>query len=113
MDGMETFLSIRLVQESGWAYPAVAIPILAAATTFASSYQMTKQNAMQANPAMQTQQKIILYIMPFIMGMVTVGAPAGVGIYWITSNVFQFCQQFVLQKFYNKKDDNEVVVVEK
>jgi len=101
---MESFLGIDLVAASGLAWPAILIPILAASSTFLASYFMSKQNAMGDGPAAKMQKQIILYVMPAMMGLITITAPAGVGLYWATSNVFQFGQQVVLNKYFIKQD---------
>jgi membrane protein insertase Oxa1/YidC/SpoIIIJ len=44
------------------------------------------------------QNKIMMFVMPVMMGVFTVGYPLGVGIYWITSSVFQVVQQALLNR---------------
>jgi membrane protein insertase Oxa1/YidC/SpoIIIJ len=47
---------------------------------------------------MKTQQTMMMVIMPIFMGFITVGMPAGVGVYWITSSIFQVAQQVVMNR---------------
>jgi len=44
-----------------------------------------------------------MFAMPLMMGFFTVSAAAGVGIYWITSSVFQTVQQVILNNIYRKR----------
>jgi membrane protein insertase Oxa1/YidC/SpoIIIJ len=39
-----------------------------------------------------------MVVMPIFMAFITVSMPAGVGVYWITSSVFQVAQQIVMNK---------------
>ena len=102
-DALEMFFGINLSQLSGIALPGVIIPILAAITTFLSSYFMTKiSSSMMTDPMQKQMQKVMLYAMPFMLGFFTINFPAGVGVYWIASSIFQFVQQIILNKLYLK-----------
>jgi len=63
------------------------------ATQFVASWQTARKGA--------GQQKMIAYMMPVIVGIfMFVGKwPAGLFIYWVTSNVWTIAQQLVLEKF--------------
>lgn len=94
---IETFIGITLIDSSGLQFPGILIPILCGLTTFLSSYLMNKtQKAADSNA--QMQQKVMLIFMPIMMGVMTINMSAGVGLYWITSSVFQIVQQYVLNK---------------
>ncbi len=56
---------------------------------------VTKKAAM--NPAEQTQ-KIMVYILPLMIGFFTASFPAGVGVYWFTSTLFGIAQQQIVNK---------------
>lgn len=58
---------------------------------------------MNMDPSMKTQQRIMNTVMPLFMFYITSTIPGGVGIYWITSNVFQICQQILINKYYENK----------
>jgi YidC/Oxa1 family membrane protein insertase len=62
------------------------------ASQFLSSWQMARKGA--------GQQKIIAYVMPLMIGvfMFMYRWPAGLFIYWITSNLWTIAQQLVLEK---------------
>lgn len=68
--------------------PYYIIPILAAVTTYVSS-------AMIATDKSQNSMNIMMSI---FMGWITISLPAGVGIYWVTSNIFQIVQQYIFMK---------------
>ncbi len=94
---IEHFFGINLVDMAGTTWPGILIPILAAATTFLSSYLMNKQNK-SADKNAKMQQQIMLIFMPLMMGWFTISMPAGVGLYWTTTNVFQLFQQLIMNK---------------
>jgi YidC/Oxa1 family membrane protein insertase len=94
---IETFFSLPLTEASGWAWPGIIIPILAVVTTLASSYIGTRISQSH-DPNSAKQQRMMMVIMPLMMGFMTINMPAGVGVYWITSSVFQVGQSYVLNK---------------
>jgi membrane protein insertase Oxa1/YidC/SpoIIIJ len=107
---IEMFFGLRLTESSGWTCPGIIIPILVALSTFSSSWIMQRMQTSTDEKA-KTQQKVMMYAMPVMMVFMTVGLPAGVGIYWTTSSVFQTVQQAVMNKkagfklFPSKKGD--------
>ena len=76
--------------------PYFILPILAALFTFVSQ-KMTMAGSMTNpdDPNAKTQ-KIMLYIMPIMIGYISINFPAGVALYWVVQNVFTFVQQFVM-----------------
>lgn len=105
-ENMEFFFGMNLIERVGFSFPKFFIPIFSGLTTFLSSWLMTRQNK-STDKAMQTQQRMMNIIMPLFMVYITTGLPGGVGIYWITSNVFQICQQFILNKFFERERSKE------
>ena len=80
------------------------IPILACLTALASSlfmfFRQKKQNPeMAKNPTMGC----MTFMSPVMSLMFTFAFPAGVGVYWIISNIFSFIQQVVLTSVYSPK----------
>jgi YidC/Oxa1 family membrane protein insertase len=92
---VENFFGLNLIDASGWSWPGVIIPVLVGLTTFLSSWIMGKMQV-AADEKQKMQQKVMLYAMPALMLFMTSGLAAGVGIYWITSSLFQTAQQAVL-----------------
>ena len=81
------------------------IPILSAATAYLSSWVVQK---LSGNSAQQAQQmKSMNIIMPLMSGYFCFIMPAGVGLYWIMSNVVQIIQQVAMNKILLKKKEEE------
>lgn len=79
----------------------VILIILMSATTFTTQRQlmvkgMPKQDA--SNNMMMQQQKIMLYVFPVIFAASGVNFPVGVLLYWLTTNIWTFGQQFYVIK---------------
>lgn len=114
---VESFFGIDLVENAvnfkagmPGIWPGILIPIVATVVTFLSSYLMSKQS-LNADSNAQAQQKVLMYVMPIMMGAFTISFPAGVGLYWITSSVFQVGQQIVLNKMFKKNANKDVITV--
>lgn len=80
------------------------IPVLACLTALASSlfmfFRQKKQNPeMAKNPTMGC----MTFMSPVMSLMFTFMFPAGVGVYWIISNIFSFIQQVALTSIYSPK----------
>lgn len=43
-------------------------------------------------------QKVMLYMMPIMIGYISIKMPAGVALYWVVQNVFTFFQQFIMMR---------------
>lgn len=82
------FLWINNLSESDHLY---ILPILAALTTYLSSQSMATDDS-------NNQSKMMLLAMPFFIGYMTLNFPAGLGLYWVVSNLVQIVQQRLLQK---------------
>jgi YidC/Oxa1 family membrane protein insertase len=79
----------------------VALILLMSATTFTTQKQlmtkgMPKMDA--SNNMMLQQQKIMLYLFPLIFAISGVNFPVGVLIYWSTTNLWTWGQQFYVIK---------------
>ena len=61
---------------------------------------------------MKSQQNIMLIVMPIMMTWMTTSLSAGVGIYWITSSVYQTVQQVLLNRYYTRDGSALVAVVD-
>ena len=70
--------------------PYFIIPVLCAATTWLQQKQTTTE--------MTQQNKMMLMFMPLFIGYITITFPAGLGIYWVVSNVFQIIQQWFMYR---------------
>ena len=97
MHEIEFFFGLSLKENSGWWPPGVIIPILAVLTTMTSSWLQQLTNKSR-DPQQKTMQTVMMVVMPLFMGFITVSFPAGVGVYWITSNLYRVVQQLILNK---------------
>jgi len=104
----EYFLGITLVENVGFSFPAILIPIACVLFTFLASYMSTKSQPKPTDPSAKMQQTLMLVVMPAMMGVITFGMPAGVGLYWATGSVVQIAQQQLVAKHF-KRDKVEVV----
>lgn len=104
---IETFMGISLTEKVGFALNIkLIIPVLSAATTWLSSWMMTRKNK-ALDPQMKSQQRVMNVTMPIMMAWITTGLPGGVGLYWIVSNIFQIIQQAIISKHFENKKERE------
>ena len=84
--------------------PVLLIPILSGLTSLLLSFNMPNQaQPMAGAPNM----KIMMLMMPVMSTWIAFTMPAGVGIYWIFSNVVTAVQQKIMNKIYNPKEEAE------
>lgn len=96
--------------------PLFFIPIIATLTTYLSTkIMMAKANTNtnpqekdNANDAAAAMQKNMLLIGPLMTGFISFQAPAALGLYWLTGNIFQIIQQLFLNKFIIKKKEAQI-----
>lgn len=93
----------------------ILIPALAIFTTWLSMKYSQSQtqpavSANEDNPA-QSMTKSMNLMMPIMTGFFTFTLPSGIGIYWIISSAMQMVQQFILSKYFDRKEDDFVVKV--
>jgi YidC/Oxa1 family membrane protein insertase len=91
--------------------PLLLIPILAAVTTFIQTKVTMAGNknrkGEEAKPATQAQSmtKSMNYIMPFFTMFIAFTVPAGLGFYWIISNIFAIGQTVLINKMVQSKEE--------
>jgi YidC/Oxa1 family membrane protein insertase len=84
-----------IVREAGW--PGWLLIVLMSGTMFVSQKQMMARNAAQmADNPMAQQQKILLYVMPVFLAVISFQFPLGILLYWVTTNVWQVAQQWII-----------------
>ena len=79
----------------------VLLIIFMSATTFITQRQLMVKGMPKmdsSNNMMLQQQKIMLYVFPIIFAVTGVNFPVGVLIYWSTTNLWTFGQQFYVIK---------------
>ena len=96
---IEMFFGLHLVANSGWRWPGVIIPILVLVTMIPSTWLMQQRNA-SANmaDAAKMQARIMIIVMPIMMAVFTINFPIGVGLFWITSQVFMLVQELIINR---------------
>jgi len=90
--------------------PLVAIPILACISAFFSMWVSMRHTAMEGAGA--GTSKSMMLMMPLMSLWFTFQVPAGVGIYWIVSNLVMMIQSMILNKIYNPTELAEKYVAE-
>jgi len=85
-----SFLWLASLAQANPSDPYYIIPALAAITTYFSSKQTTTD--------MSQQNKAMLILMPLFIGWITISFPAGLGVYWVVSNLVQIAQQWWLYR---------------
>ncbi|HOJ11398.1 MAG TPA: YidC/Oxa1 family membrane protein insertase [Clostridiales bacterium] len=95
--------------ESAVYLPLLLIPILSVLTTWFSTKLMTPkaEEGSKSDAASSTQGTMAL-IGPMMTLLFSFQLPAGVGLYWIASNLFQIFQQLYLNKYVLKKKEGAV-----
>jgi YidC/Oxa1 family membrane protein insertase len=75
---------------------------------FFSQKQMMARNAasMVDNPMAQ-QQKILLYVMPVFLAVISFQFPLGILLYWVTTNFWQIAQQAVILRESSKVETKD------
>ncbi len=80
------------------------IPVLAFVTAMASSlYMYARQRKQNPEMAKNPTMGCMTFMSPMMSLWFTFMFPAGVGFYWIISNVFSFIQQIILTNIYSPK----------
>lgn len=85
-----SFLWIVNLAQDNPSDPYYILPFLAAATTYVSTKQTTSDQSQQ--------NKMMLLFMPLFIGYITITFPAGLGLYWVVSNIVQIAQQWWLYR---------------
>ena len=96
------------VSDTGW--PGWLLIVLMSGSLFISQKQMMARNTAvgQDNPMAQ-QQKILLYVMPIFLAVVSFQFPLGLLLYWTTTNVWQIAQQaIILREVKSEADSGEL-----
>ncbi|GAE89247.1 YidC/Oxa1 family membrane protein insertase [Acetivibrio straminisolvens] len=97
--------------------PLLLIPVLAIVSTYLSSKLLMARtqnlkNSKNSNNQKQddmsaSMNKSMMFVAPIMTGIIAFQAPAALGLYWLTSNVFQIIQELIINKFiFKKKEDS-------
>jgi YidC/Oxa1 family membrane protein insertase len=111
MDYSHLKFNFLWIDDLGAGDPYYIFPILVVATMFLyQRYSMKKpdylQNKKYEKSAQQSQtestMKIMMYMMPLMLGWIAIGN-AGIALYWVVGNGYQFLQTYVNRKQTEKK----------
>ena len=84
-----------LVSAAGW--PGWLLIVVMSGTMFITQKQMMARTAASGvdNPMAQ-QQKILLYVMPLFLAVISFQFMLGLLLYWVTTNIWQVIQQWII-----------------
>lgn len=89
---------------AGW--PGILLIVLMGVTMYLTQRQMMGRNT-TADPQQQQTQKIMMYVMPVFLAVISWQLPLGVLLYWVTTNLWQVVQQqIVLREASHPKGDH-------
>ena len=87
-------------------FALILIPIISGLLNLALSVVSMRTNP-NTDPAMKSQQTMMMIMMPLMSVYIGFILPASLGIYWIAMSVFSIVQELILQKYYGAKLDKE------
>ena len=96
------------VSAAGW--PGWLLIVLMSGSMFLMQKQMMARNSAQmADNPMAQQQKILLYVMPVFLAVISFQFPLGILLYWVTTNLWQVLQQaIILREVKQEAEDGEL-----
>lgn len=87
--------------------PDYVLPFLTAGFTFLQSKLMMSTNtSVNSNPQVAMQMKMMLYVMPIMIGVMAFMFPAALALYWVTGNIFMVIQTLLINKPMMAKNNN-------
>ena len=87
-------------------FALILIPIVSGLLNLALSV-VSMRTSINTDPAMKSQQTMMMVMMPLMSVYIGFILPASLGIYWIAMSVFSIVQELILQKYYGAKLDKE------
>ena len=102
---VETFFGINLVYKTGISFPGIIIPIASGITTYLTGKSASESQPQDPNDPMAGAMQSMNFVMPAIMAVMAGTVPAGVGLYWVISNVIQFVIQRIAGKVYDRNKE--------
>lgn len=90
----EMFIGVLKLSSHNW-----ILAVLSGLTTF-----LQQKISMPMTGGDNSQQQMFLVIMPVFFGWITYSVAAGVGLYWVASNVFSIIQQYLINEYFIVKE---------
>lgn len=88
---------------------ALIIPVLAGLSQWYSARLISSQTTVGDDNPMGSSLKVMNTTMPLVSAFFTLSMPAGLGLYWVASSVFQIIQQLVINAYFNRIDMEDLV----
>lgn len=103
------FGGLNIADAPGMSFPGVLIPIAAAGFQFLQGRLTPNPNGGDSNNQAASTMKTMNTVMPLMSGFMCLALPVGVGIYWVSSSIFQILQQLAVNKYMDKIDVNDLI----
>lgn len=109
------FLGLNLgytPQANNGHYILYLLPVLSILTSFLVNKVNQPKKDDKKMSEQQSQMQSMQYIFPFMTGYFCFILPAAMGLYWITGNLLQIAQTYLMRAIRKKNSDDQVLVVE-
>lgn len=83
--------------------PFLILVALSGITTFLLQ-KLSSPSTNAGSETEQSMQSMMMYMMPAVLTYFTYSLPAGLGLYWVASNVFSIIQQLVITRYFIPKN---------
>jgi YidC/Oxa1 family membrane protein insertase len=100
---------LNILDNPGYTFPGILIPILAAGLQFIQGKQTAALNPTDKSNPMASTMSTMNTVMPIMSGVFCVMLPIGVGLYWVAGSLFAIIQQFVINKYMDKVDVDTLI----
>lgn len=100
-DGADAIGLGASVSEAGW--PGWMLIVLMSASMFITQRQMMSRNSVEG--AQATQQKVMMYVFPVFLAVISFRFPLAVVLYWVTTNIWQGVQQYIMFRVTTEGED--------
>lgn len=110
MDVNKFIGGLNILDNPGFKFPAILIPILSGLLQFVQSKQMAANNpAPDKDNPMSSTMNTMNMVMPITSIFFCIMLPIGVGLYWVAGSLFAIIQQFVINKYMDKVDVEDLI----
>lgn len=107
---MNNFLGVNMSQNPGFVFGLpILIPIFAALTQWLSTKMMQNPQQMDDDNPAAASMKMMTVFMPIMSGFLAISLPAGLGIYWIATAVFQIVMQWGINRYFDRLGVDKLV----
>lgn len=105
------FLGLNIANNPSIRSVSIIIPILSVVTQFISTKisMAGSEQTMNQEGTAASSMKMMNNVMPFVTGAMCFVFPIGVGIYWVTGNVFRILQSIGINIYFNRIDMDEMM----